>query len=295
MRTHEDDNQCTTLVDPLTKNLIFNAAKLHENDVDENAARFVHAYGVSFHSDLPLPQKSIWCDGKVHVPCQPGESFVAAFKDDARPTTKLKEIRYAEAIARLATQLACALQQDNCTINCINSRSRSPAVVAAFYILFRGCSAYLDGLLVYLTSSMQQQRPVLAKRAADKKKSFPNFDKFKSVLQHMCSEENVQSIASTCAKTVAAFNKTNRTSLELEQLRVGLAHLQSAPSLPEEVKARKLPRCSFFPSNFEDASAKLADVVPQRQSRSRKVTCDFEYLPEEREEVERSKKRQKLQ
>jgi hypothetical protein len=82
--------------------------------------------------------------------------------------------RMGQAMVRLATYMACVLHTDHCTVHCKMSRSRSPSVIAVFFVVFRGQASSLDRLLDYLEASQQKQRPLLAKQSSG---NFPNFTK----------------------------------------------------------------------------------------------------------------------
>ena len=106
-----EDGECTILVDPKTGHCIYNAGKL-DPDVDINLHRFIAEYRIAFRSLLPAKMKSIWCNGKVHHPCMPEPKLVQSLLDDATPNTNHKIAEYAKSMARLATQMACVLQDE---------------------------------------------------------------------------------------------------------------------------------------------------------------------------------------
>ena len=57
------DGECARLVDPLTGNIIYNAAEV-DRDVAANIAAFEETYGVQFHEHtLTKTQKAIKCTG----------------------------------------------------------------------------------------------------------------------------------------------------------------------------------------------------------------------------------------
>ena len=66
-------------------------------------------------------------------------------------------------------------------VYCLNGRSRSPAVIWGYYILFRGLN--VDDANNYLTHAFRDQRPGMWDISAD----FPNFPKFRSVVEYLIS------------------------------------------------------------------------------------------------------------
>ena len=61
------DGECARLVDPLTGNIIYNAAEV-DRDVAANIAAFEETYGVQFHEHtLTKTQKAIKCTGHNSV------------------------------------------------------------------------------------------------------------------------------------------------------------------------------------------------------------------------------------
>ena len=64
-------------------------------------------------------------------------------------------------------------------IHCHNSRSRSPNVILAFMLLFRSMETHVA--VLWLRHAFQQQRGDAQSNSAE----FPNFTKFKTVLQFL--------------------------------------------------------------------------------------------------------------
>jgi len=96
---------------------------------------------------------------------------------DVMPQGQSEENRFADAIVQHASAIAVALATGKkALVYCENGRSRSPAVVAAFYILFRGVS--LGGVKIWFREAYPIQRPLTANVSA----SFPNLGKFECVL-----------------------------------------------------------------------------------------------------------------
>lgn len=84
---------------------------------------------------------------------------------------------FAETFVQLASVIAEALANGKkVLLYCKNGRSRSPAVVATFYILFRGVS--LGGVKMWFREAYPTQRPLTASVSA----SFPNLERFECVL-----------------------------------------------------------------------------------------------------------------
>ena len=153
------DGECARLVDPLTGNIIYNAAEV-ERDVAANIAAFEETYGVQFHEHtLTKTQKAIKCTGHNSVtPAYVGTGCGKDLYFDEMPSGKQIR-RTTEAMLEFATNLACILTKDNAIVYCRNSRSRSQAVLVIFYITFRNrLGGELELLLTYLKWAMQSQR-----------------------------------------------------------------------------------------------------------------------------------------
>ena len=83
----------------------------------------------------------------------------------------------AVAFVQHASSIASSLQNGKkAVVFCKNGRSRSPCVVAAFYIIFRGLS--LLEIKTWFNEVYPRQRPITAAVSS----AFPNIDKFENIL-----------------------------------------------------------------------------------------------------------------
>ena len=86
--------------------------------------------------------------------------------------------KYTCAFVQLASAIAYTLEDEGKIplVYCKNGRSRSPCVLAAFFILYRGFT--VNEIEIWFKESYHVQRPVTATASTN----FPNFDKFKNIL-----------------------------------------------------------------------------------------------------------------
>lgn len=120
--------------------------------------------------------------------------------------------RDAEAFVQYASLIASALEKGKkAVVFCKNGRSRSPCVIAAFYIIYRGLS--LREIKEWFAKLYPMQRPVTARFSSTS--PFPNIEKF----------ENVLNLLGGCLadpeKTVNGFNlagKIRRISSTLQHV-----------------------------------------------------------------------------
>jgi len=99
--------------------------------------------------------------------------------------------KYSQAFVQYACQIAVALETGkDAVVFCKNGRSRSPSVVATFYLIFRGMS--LHEIKKWFSEAYPTQRPDTAKVSS----TFPNLEKFENVLQLLvnCLAEPAKSI-----------------------------------------------------------------------------------------------------
>ena len=168
---HLNDVDTVVLMDPKTGQLIHNCTRilgdqLGNNKVDhadhENLLR-AHSNGLLQPIDV---RKS-------------DSRFGHARRDISWDTLPMpKELRsFATAFVQNACIMAAALESGkDVIIYCKNGRSRSPCVVAAFYLLFRGFS--LAHIKKWFGEAYPAQRPL----TAEKSSVFPNLHKFLNVL-----------------------------------------------------------------------------------------------------------------
>ena len=88
--------------------------------------------------------------------------------------------RFMEQLVDYATWVALALaNRDKVVVHCKNGRSRSPCVILAFFMIFRGLRQSIGRK--WLTPTFREQRPEIAKVSPQ----FPNFTKFSNVLEEL--------------------------------------------------------------------------------------------------------------
>ena len=85
---------------------------------------------------------------------------------------------YTRAFVQLASAIAYTLEHEEKIplVYCKNGRSRSPCVIAAFFVLYRGLT--VEEIEVWFKETYPAQRPETAKEST----VFPNLDKFKNIL-----------------------------------------------------------------------------------------------------------------
>ena len=99
-------------------------------------------------------------------------------KFDDMPLGDREVARDAVAFVQYASSIASALEKGKqVVVFCTNGRSRSPCVVAAFFIIYRGHS--LREIKMWFKEVYPKQRPITAKKSAN----FPNIEKFEAVLR----------------------------------------------------------------------------------------------------------------
>ena len=119
-----------------------------------------------------------------------------AIKYDDMPTGNREVNRDAEAFVQYASSIVSALKTGKiAVVFCKNGRSRSPSVVAAFYVIYRGIS--LREIEVWFKEVYPRHRPVTAEQSAS---NFPNIRKFWNVL------DRLETCLADPKKTVGGFN-----------------------------------------------------------------------------------------
>ena len=113
-------------------------------------------------------------------------------KSDSMPEPReVKKVT--ELFVQCATAIADILESGkDALIYCKNGRSRSPAVVAAFFIIFRGYE--LDAIKGWFNEAYPSQRPETARVSTN----FPNFDKYEQVMAQL--EKSISEPSSLCPK-----------------------------------------------------------------------------------------------
>jgi hypothetical protein len=99
-------------------------------------------------------------------------------KWDCAPEHAKEELRQAKCFIQLACVIAEKLKNGkNVVVYCKNGRSRSPSVLASFFLIFRGMP--LSSIFKWFRMAYKTQRPLTNQVSA----SFPNFDRFGGVLR----------------------------------------------------------------------------------------------------------------
>lgn len=153
-----DDTAQVLLVDPITRGFIVNCSRLAVGEIrgsNSDKCEFI---------DLLQPNSVYGKWGK------------AIKYDDILSGRDVS--RDAEAFVQYASLIASALEEGKkAVVFCKNGRSRSPCVVAAFYIIYRGLS--LREIKEWFNKLYPMQRPVTAQVSSS---PFPNIEKFETVL-----------------------------------------------------------------------------------------------------------------
>ena len=122
-----------------------------------------------------------------------GERAKAIMYDDMPSPREVN--RDAEAFVQYASSIVSALEKGKkAVVFCKNGRSRSPCVVAAFFIIYRGHS--LREIKMWFNEVYPRQRPVTAETSSN----FPNIEKFEAVLNLL------ERCLANPEKTVRGFN-----------------------------------------------------------------------------------------
>lgn len=153
-----DDTDKVLLVDPITRRTIINCTELAVDEMkcggNSDEYEFINV----------LQANSIY--GKM----------AKAIKYDDIPSARDIN-RDAEAFVQYASSIVSALQKGKkAVVFCKNGRSRSPCVVAAFYIIYRGLP--LHEIKTWFNEVYPMQRPITAAVSS----TFPNIDKFGIIL-----------------------------------------------------------------------------------------------------------------
>jgi hypothetical protein len=97
---------------------------------------------------------------------------------DCAPEHAKEEVRHAKCFIQFACVIAGKLKNGkDVVVYCKNGRSRSPSVLASFFLIFRGMS--LSSIFKWFRKAYKDQRPLTNRVSA----SFPNFDRFGGVLR----------------------------------------------------------------------------------------------------------------
>lgn len=117
-------------------------------------------------------------------------------------------IKFATRIAILAR-----LKKPRILVYCKNGRSRSPSVIATFFVLFRGFA--VEEVKSWFNIAFPKQRPVTNKAS---RCGFPNFDKFTDVLEAIFNLKQVlEGTETTKARVTVEVESYCRNTLKLEE------------------------------------------------------------------------------
>jgi len=170
------DSDKVVLVDPATRNLIINVTRILGEKMGKDKRSVVVV-------NVRLAHGYFKDEGR-------------AISRDVNPGPTAREIStFAEAFVQHASVIAMALGTGkNALVYCQNGRSRSPSVIAAFFIIFRGVP--LGELKSWFNEVYPKQRPATARVSAE----FPNMSRFEPILMFL------QKCANKPTETRLGFN-----------------------------------------------------------------------------------------
>ncbi len=152
-----DDTAQVSLVDPVTRRFIVNCSRLAVAEIRGSSSNKCELI------DLLQP-------GSVYGKWGKAIKYDGMGRDVSRD---------AEAFVQYASLIASALERGKkAVVFCKNGRSRSPCVIAAFYIIYRGLS--VREIKDWFAKLYPMQRPVTARFSSTS--PFPNIEKFENVL-----------------------------------------------------------------------------------------------------------------
>lgn len=182
-------------------------------------------------------------------------------------------------LAKLFTQRACWIaaklhEGQDPIVYCKNSRTRSPSVIVAFFMLFRGVP--LDFCSRWFKDAYPQQRPKTNQVSV----SFPNLERFGSVLEHIqellesgmkgsggfCLERTI----STCSKKLLGDENALTLSAPMKNLKIPFPIL--VDGIPDD-----LPPSAFSPwagrkPVFEKLQNKKSPIVRITRARRKQIS-----------------------
>jgi hypothetical protein len=129
----------------------------------------------------------------------PGKHML--FDIDARPNPGLETIKIQNALVDFATHLYLLVnysKREHVIIHCLNSRSRSPSVLLAYFVLFRGIQ--LEKAKKWLHMAFQSQRPIITRVSSD----VPKFFKFEDVIRSLKNYNRLNARVRAICKGYAA-------------------------------------------------------------------------------------------
>ena len=171
MQRQVNDTDAVVLLDWKTGQTIINCTQLVGDQLNNNMIKDnVHSGLLQDKKDEKLQLIDVRkADGRFG---NDGRGIVWDYMPEGRDVKV-----FAETFVQLACVVAEALANGKkVLLYCKNGRSRSPAVVATFYILFRGVS--LGGVKMWFKEAYPTQRPLTASVSA----SFPNLERFECIL-----------------------------------------------------------------------------------------------------------------
>ena len=167
---------------------------------------------------------------------------------------------FMEQLVDYATWVALALaSREKVVVHCKNGRSRSPCVVLAFFMIFRGVRQSMGRQ--WLTPTFREQRPEIARVSPQ----FPNFTKFSNVLEELQGllENSETWIHKRVIENIIRHNQMCREEGEEEhedyvQKEILEEQLTTEfDRLTNMLPARMLPR-----SDAEDSMIEIPSMIP---------------------------------
>jgi hypothetical protein len=136
------------------------------------------------------------------IPWLPGEKTAFFYRSEPADTKTMKV--YLACVVRYATWIDCAASlpgNDPVILHCRQGRSRSPSVLLAFFVIYRGFG--IQEAMDFLTPLFRAHRPLIARNS----RFFPNFEKYQAVF--FALDQALQTadpmITVECTKTREAF------------------------------------------------------------------------------------------
>mmetsp|Transcript_12357 Transcript_12357/g.24726 ORF Transcript_12357/g.24726 Transcript_12357/m.24726 type:complete len:550 (+) Transcript_12357:177-1826(+) len=201
--------------------------------------------------------------------------------------------QYAETFVQYASAIAAALEKGkNVVCYCNHGRSRSPSVVAAFYVIYRGLS--LNEIKLWFKEAYQKQRPETAKLSVN----FPNLGRFEQilVLLQKClanPSETVQGF--NLAESVCKFSTALETPLHLAGVNSRGEKIDPT-SFPPSVRPMFVPRIYQSPAKTRKAlKEEVEDELGLGATCGLSKDMDSEYKtkPADPSKVKKSKAKKK--
>eukprot|EP00985_Skeletonema_marinoi_P019356 scaffold11069_cov93-Skeletonema_marinoi.AAC.2 len=184
--------------------------------------------------------------------------------------------QYAETFVQYASAIAAALEKGkNVVCYCNHGRSRSPSVVAAFYVIYRGLS--LNEIKLWFKEAFQKQRPETAKLSVN----FPNLGRFEQILVLL------QKCLANPSETVQGFNLAGVNSR---------GETLDPTSFPPSVRPMFVPRIYQSPAKTRKALKKEVEDelgLGATCGLSKDMDSEYKTKPADPSNVKKSKVKKK--